>query len=259
MKTASFQLLGYPVYCQDLSAIPQNRKLIINTLNGHSYTVAKKDKVFSHALRTSDILLPDGISVVMGAKILVGRRIQKIAGYDLFLHLMNSLERENGSCFFLGAMPDTLEKIKHKLSVEFPHVRVGSFSPPYKLAFSEDDSRLMCDQVNQFCPDVLFVGMTAPKQEKWVHENKEKLEARITCAIGAVFDFYAGTSERPPQWMIDLRLEWLGRLLKEPKRMWRRYLLSTPVFFIDVFRYKYGLKKREELNSLKDYTTKRPN
>ncbi|WP_299583616.1 WecB/TagA/CpsF family glycosyltransferase [uncultured Sunxiuqinia sp.] len=258
MKTASFPLLGYPVYCQDLSAMPQNQKLIINTLNGHSYTVAKKDKIFSHALRTSDILLPDGISVVMGAKILEGKRIKKIAGYDVFLHLLHLLEQQNGSCFFLGAMPDTLKRIKEKLETEFPHVRVGSFSPPYKPVFSEEDSRLMCEQVNLFCPDVLFVGMTAPKQEKWVHENKEKLDARITCSIGAVFDFYAGTSERPPKWMIDMKLEWLGRLLKEPKRMWRRYLLSTPVFFIDVFRHKYGLAKNGEQSQLQNYTPNRP-
>ena len=104
----------------------------------------------------------------------------------------------------------------------------------------------MLEKVNKFKPDVLFVGMTAPKQEKWAFENKNKLNANVICSIGAVFDFYAGTTKRPPRWMINLRMEWLGRLLKEPKRMWRRYILSTPVFFIDIVRYKLGLYRRSE-------------
>ncbi|TDO02666.1 WecB/TagA/CpsF family glycosyltransferase [Sunxiuqinia elliptica] len=248
MKIPSIQLLGYPVFSESLSAIPWQKKLVINTINGHSYTVAKSDLQFRKALQESDVLLPDGASVVMGMKMLQGQNIQKIAGYDLFIFLMDYLNQRKGKCFFLGSMDHTLDKMRSRAMKEFPNVQIGSFSPPYKPVFSAEDNRIMQDQVNQFKPDVLFVGMTAPKQEKWVNDNKNKLDAGAICSIGAVFDFYAGTSNRPPQWMINLKLEWLGRLLKEPKRMWKRYLLSTPVFFIDVFLYKLGFKNRIHIN-----------
>ncbi len=248
MKIPSIQLLGYPVFSESLSAIPWQRKLVINTINGHSYTVAKSDLQFRKALQESDVLLPDGASVVMGMKMLKRQNIQKIAGYDLFIFLMDYLNQRKGKCFFLGSMDHTLDKMRERAAKEFPNVQIGSFSPPYKPVFSAEDNRIMQEQVNQFKPDVLFVGMTAPKQEKWVNDNKNKLDAGAICSIGAVFDFYAGTSNRPPQWMINLKLEWLGRLLKEPKRMWKRYLLSTPVFFIDVFLYKLGFKNRIHIN-----------
>ena len=96
----------------------------------------------------------------------------------------------------------------------------------------------MVEKINVFKPDVLFIGMTAPKQEKWAHEHFDRLDVGHVCCIGAVFDFYAGTVKRPPQWMINLGLEWLGRLLKEPKRMWYRYLISSPVIYIDIIKYK---------------------
>lgn len=245
MDAENIQLLGYPVYPNDLSAIKAENKIVINTLNGHSYSVAKTDELFRQALQESDILLPDGTSVVMGVRLLSGIKIKKIAGYDIFIYLMGWLEEQKGSCFFLGSKPETLAKIKDRIKDEFPSVRVGSFSPPFKPVFSDEDNCLMHQKVNHFKPDVLFVGMTAPKQEKWVQGNKNELDTRIICSIGAVFDFYAGTAKRPPQWMINIHMEWLGRLLKEPKRMWRRYLLSTPVFFIDVFLTKLKTPKKK--------------
>lgn len=236
-------LLGYPVFSQELSRIDLTTSRIINTINGHSYSVAKNDLGFSQALKRSDILLADGSSIVFGVKVLHKKKIKKIAGYDIFIHLLKLLNEKSGSCFFLGSSNTTLTKIVERLDEDYPNVRVGTFSPQYKQNFSEEDSLQMNKAVNDFSPAVLFIGMTAPKQEMWVDLNKEKLNASIICSIGAVFDFYAGTTNRPPQWMINIHLEWLGRLLKEPKRMWKRYLLSTPVFFIDLFLEKTGLLK----------------
>ncbi|PCI04957.1 MAG: glycosyltransferase [Flavobacteriaceae bacterium] len=235
MKQLQTSVLGYTVYGGDLSQVPLSKQTVINTLNGHSYTVAKNDSLFKKALNTSDVLLPDGVSVVFAARLLKGQKIQKIAGTDIFIHLLEKLEKEKGSCFFLGASKQTLNLIQERLTAEYPSVGFGAFSPAFKDSFNEVESKLMCDAVNAFNPIVLFVGMTAPKQEKWIYNNKYRLDANIICAIGAVFDFYAGTTERPAQWVLDLKLEWLGRLLKEPKRMWYRYLVSTPEFFVDLF------------------------
>jgi len=242
MKNPEADVLSYKIYNEKLSKLKLDKTKVINTLNGHSYNVAKGDKEFKEALCASDVLLADGISIVFGAKVLNGEKIQKIAGYDIFTHLLQQLNEDKASCFFLGASTQTLSLIQDRLAAEYPNVGFASFSPAYKDSFSELDSKKMCQEINAFSPRVLFVGMTAPKQEKWVHTNKYRINADVICSIGAVFDFYAGTTERPAQWIINLKLEWLGRLLKEPKRMWRRYLLSTPVFFIDVFKEKLKRK-----------------
>ncbi|MBZ9728697.1 WecB/TagA/CpsF family glycosyltransferase [Salegentibacter sp. JZCK2] len=229
------KLLGYHL-TQDYPEIPVQKKTIINTINPHSYCVAKRDSAFREALLHSNFLLPDGVGIVMAAKVLNGKKIEKIAGYDVFIHLLNQLNDHNGSCFFLGASEDTLSKISARLEVEYPNIKIGSYSPPYKPEFSREDSEKMIKAVNTFQPDVLFVGMTAPKQEKWVHQYKAHLNANIICSIGAVFDFYAGTVKRPSQFWIKLGLEWFPRFLKEPRRLAERNLVSTPKFIWEVMR-----------------------
>jgi N-acetylglucosaminyldiphosphoundecaprenol N-acetyl-beta-D-mannosaminyltransferase len=223
-------LQDYSVYSDNLSELAVMDKTLINTINQYSFCIAEKDAEFKKALQDSDILLPDGMAVVAAVKLLNGAKIRKIAGADIHQFLLEDLNEKGGSCFYLGSSESTLLKITTRLSKEFPNVKVSTFSPPYKSEFSEADNQQMLDAINSFQPDVLFVGMTAPKQEKWAYAQKEDLDTKIICCIGAVFDFYAGTVERPSQFWIDLRLEWFIRLLKEPKRMWKRYLYYGPVF-----------------------------
>ena len=238
MSADIIDVMGYKVSTSIEDLNTNGPKTIINTINPHSYCVAEKDKVFKNALLASDVLIPDGVGIVLAARFLKGKAIQKIAGYDLFVHLMKVLQKESGSCFFLGASQITLDKIKERASVDYSNVKVNSYSPPYKAQFSEDDNKLMSERVNQYKPNVLFVGMTAPKQEKWVYENKDNLDTTIICSIGAVFDFYAGTVKRPNKFWIKLGLEWLPRFLKEPKRLAERNLVSTPKFLIEMLKAK---------------------
>ena len=109
------------------------------------------------------------------------------------------------------------------------------YSPPFKEVFSEEENRAMIEAVNRAGPDVLWVGMTAPKQEKWIYQNKDRLNVKFIGAIGAVFDFYAGTVKRPHPWFLDHGLEWLPRLLGEPRRLWKRMFVSAPLFMARVF------------------------
>jgi N-acetylglucosaminyldiphosphoundecaprenol N-acetyl-beta-D-mannosaminyltransferase len=230
-NTAPFVFLkDYSVYSGNLSQLAVADKILINTINQYSYCIAEQDPQFKVALQQSDILLPDGMAIVAAVKLLSGRKIKKIAGADIHHHLLDELNRKGGSCFYLGSSENTLKKIALRLSMDFPNVTVGTFSPPYKPEFSDVENQQMLRAVNAFKPDVLFVGMTAPKQEKWSYQHKAKLEAKIICSIGAVFDFYAGTVDRPNPFWISLGLEWFIRLLKEPKRMWKRYLYYGPVF-----------------------------
>lgn len=224
------KIIDENVFSKDLKAINLNKKTIINTINPHSYCVSKNDKIFQKALINSDILLPDGSGIVLAARFLRGKKIKKIAGADIHKHLLIHANEHQKKVFYLGASERTLKLIEQKLTNEYPNIKMGSYSPPYKPKFSEADSSKMIEEVNNFKPDILFVGMTAPKQEKWVTLNQSKLEATITVSIGAVFDFYAGTVERSSPFWINIGLEWLPRLLKEPKRLWRRNFVSTPMF-----------------------------
>jgi len=226
------------IFEDNIESIVLSNTRIINCMNPHAYIVSKTDKIFSEALKTCDVLIPDGIGIVWSTRLLRRKKIKKIAGYDMFNYIMNYLNKSSGSCFFLGSSDDTLKKIKHKAGNEFPKVKVYSFSPPYKSEFSKEDSIVMCKKVNMIKPDILFVGMTAPKQEKWVYLNQNYLETKTICCIGAVFDFYSGNIKRSSSFWIKLGLEWLPRLIQEPRRLCRRNFISTPKFIIEVLFYK---------------------
>lgn len=233
--------LGYPVFGASLNQLPQKSKLLVNTINQYSYCIAEKDAEFKKALMSSDVLLPDGVSMVLTAKLLHGKKIKKIAGADIHEFLLKKLNAENGRCFYLGSSQQTLDEINKKIATDYPNISLGMFSPPFKTKFSAIDNDKMISAVNAFQPDVLFVGMTAPKQEKWSNANKNSLNAKVICSIGAVFDFYAGTVQRPNEKWRNLGLEWLGRLFKEPKRMWQRYLRYGGVFCFYLLREKFRL------------------
>ena len=233
----------YALFNQPLHEINQSRALI-NTLNVHSYNTARKDKEFRKALQHSDILLPDGIGVVWALRLFNKLKLKKIAGEDLFHYEMHRVNQLGGKCFFLGSSNKTLQLIREKAATDYPRLQVYSYSPPFKTEFSAEESEAMVAAVNEVEPDVLFIGMTAPKQEKWAFKYFHQLNAGHICCIGAVFDFYAGTVKRAPHWMISVGMEWLYRLIAEPRRMWRRYLIGNTVFIAYVLMEKYIIRSR---------------
>lgn len=226
------------VFSKPLDTIDLEQRCVINTINPHSYCVSKNDSLFQKALKNSDVLLPDGSGIVLASKILLGKNIKKIAGADIHAYLLAYANSNAKKVFYLGASQNTLSLITLRLQEEYPNVEVSSFSPPYKAEFSNEDSKIMIDAVNAFKPDILFVGMTAPKQEKWVEKHKQNLSATVITSIGAVFDFYAGTVKRSSPFWINIGLEWLPRLLQEPKRLWRRNFISTPLFLLSISKSK---------------------
>lgn len=247
MKYKTTFILGYKIYSDSLDKIyiPKNGKLVVNTINPHSYVVAKKDDLFQVALQNSDILLPDGIGIVYASKWLNNINIARITGYDLFKQMLVLLNETNGKCFFMGTNDETLLKIKNKIGTEFPKIKVGYYAPPFTESFAKDENQQIIEIVNAFNPDILFVGLTAPKQEKWVHKNKSILNAKVYCSIGAAFDFYSGVRNRPHKFWRDKGLEWLIRFSKNPIRFWKRNIISLPVFLKDVIKTKIKLLKTE--------------
>ena len=279
----------------ELAALPEG-KLLINTINAHSYNTARKDELFAEALTNGDVLIPDGVSIVKACRWIKAKSLPKerIAGWDLFEFEMNKLEEcgmKNVECgvsgeecgmnnssldnsqsasadkscsgkrlyepsaklkiqnskfrerpltvMFMGSSQKVLDLIVKRAAEVYPHLKIVTYSPPYKPEFSEEDNKAIVEAINAADPDLLWIGMTAPKQEKWTYSHWNELN--IHChvgTIGAVFDFFAGTVERAPIWWLRHGLEWLYRLLKEPKRMWRRYIIGNTLFLWNMLKEK---------------------
>lgn len=232
-KLKTLTILGSKV---ELASLPEG-KLLINTINAHSFNTAKKDKLFAEALTNGDALIPDGVSIVKACKWIKAKSQPKerIAGWDLFQFEMSKLEKKGGTVMFMGSSQKVLGLIVKRAAKVYPHLKVVTYSPPYKPEFSDEDNTAIIEAINNANPDLLWIGMTAPKQEKWTYSHWKDLN--IHChvgTIGAVFDFFAGTVERAPIWWQEHGLEWLYRLLKEPKRMWRRYIIGNTLFLWNI-------------------------
>lgn len=216
----------------ELAKLPEG-KLLINTINAFSYDNARKDVLFSEALQKGDVLIPDGISIVKACRFLNAKSQPKerIAGWDLFVYEMEKLNRVGGKVMFLGSSDAVLNLIRHRVAEKYPKIEVDTYSPPYKPEFSDEDNEAMISAINHSNPDLLWIGMTAPKQEKWAYTHLNRLDVHCHIGtIGAVFDFFAGTVKRAPERWQRAELEWLYRLLSEPRRMWRRYFIGNAKF-----------------------------
>jgi N-acetylglucosaminyldiphosphoundecaprenol N-acetyl-beta-D-mannosaminyltransferase len=207
----------------------RNGPFIFACANPHSLVVAQRDAQFREALESANAVVADGVGCKWGgalAGVSVGPRI---TGSDFFVSIMDQLNRTAGRAFFFGSSERVLTHLAERVRVAFPRVHVRSLSPPFK-PWDDAENRQMIETIRAFNPDVLWVGMTAPKQEKWVAANRMQLNVPVIGSIGAVFDYYAGVTQRAPQWICNLGLEWLYRLPREPKRLWRRTFVSAPVF-----------------------------
>ena len=216
----------------ELAKLPEG-KLLINTINAFSYDNARKDVLFSEALQKGDVLIPDGISIVKACRFLNAKSQPKerIAGWDLFVYEMEKLNRVGGKVMFLGSSDAVLNLIRQRVAEKYPKIEVDTYSPPYKPEFSDEDNAVMISAINHSNPDLLWIGMTAPKQEKWAYTHLDRLDVHCHIGtIGAVFDFFAGTVKRAPERWQRVGLEWLYRLLSEPRRMWRRYFIGNAKF-----------------------------
>lgn len=209
--------------------------------NPHSLEMARNDYYFNESIINADLIIPDGIGIVIASKIIGGNIRDRVTGSDIFLGVSNILNRrkKKHSYFFLGSSDNTLSKIKANMYKYFPNIEVvGTYSPPFKAEFSIEDNQSIVNVINQAMPDILWVGMTAPKQEKWLYMNKNELDVKFIGPIGAVFDFFGGTKRRSHKWFQKHGIEWLPRLIREFPRLWYRTFVSHPRFIIRVFNIK---------------------
>lgn len=201
-------------------------------LNPHSAWLSMRDAEFHNAIAAADLVIPDGIGVVWASRLLRTEMKNRVTGFDIFWGLSTLLQHNGGGrYFFLGSDASTLDAISREVKTQFPSIEVvGTYGPPFVDEFTETESVRMIEMVNQAKPDVLWVGLSAPKQEKWVFRNRDRIRVPVAVPVGAVFDYLARTKHRPGQTARRLGLEWLVRLSREPARLWRRTFVSAPMF-----------------------------
>jgi N-acetylglucosaminyldiphosphoundecaprenol N-acetyl-beta-D-mannosaminyltransferase len=225
-----------------------SKKCWLACLNPHSYIVSKKDRVFFNALNNADFLIADGIGIIGGMKCLGFDISNRITGPEFFyetMYLLNNLEKSY-RIFFLGSSRKVLDMVEQNFKNDYKNlVFAGSYSPPFEDNFSDDVEKFISVKINSSNVDILWVGMTAPKQEKWINKNMQHLDIKFAGAIGAVFDFYAGANRRAPFIFRKFGLEWFFRLLLEPKRLWKRTFVSSTSFIFDILINLFSRKSRK--------------
>lgn len=216
-------------------------------LNAHSWVVAKERAEFGVALNQANWLVADGVGIVLASIILRRRRISRCTGPDVFLGVNSRLDvLGTFSVYFLGSSPENLSRLCSRFVSDFPNVRIaGAYSPPYQSKFSEEENAKILAMIQASGADVLWVALTAPKQELWIAQNANRLDVKFAGAVGAVFDYYTERMRRAPLWARKAGFEWLFRLMSDPRRMLGRVLRSGPIFLVVVLRgYMISLARR---------------
>jgi N-acetylglucosaminyldiphosphoundecaprenol N-acetyl-beta-D-mannosaminyltransferase len=211
--------------------------------NAQLITLAQKDRRFADALHASALNIPDGISVVLASKILGGNISARVTGGDLIESLCLRAARHNLSVFFLGGLPGAAAMTSIQLQRRYPALSVaGAYCPPLGFEHDPMERAHIRQLIIEARPDLLFVALGAPKQEIWMHENCPTLPIGAAMSVGAAFDTQSGLRKRAPRWTHKLGLEWLYRLVHEPRRLWRRYLIGNTHFLYLVLKQRllYG-------------------
>jgi N-acetylglucosaminyldiphosphoundecaprenol N-acetyl-beta-D-mannosaminyltransferase len=203
--------------------------------NVHSVVTATLDEQLQAALNQADMATPDGMPVAWALRRLGFATQERINGPDLMWRYLSEAERANQIVYFYGSTPETIEKLRARLDIAFPRLQIGGmFAPPFGTRSPEEDRQDVA-RINDSGAGVVFVGLGCPKQELWLASHRGAVEA-VKGGVGAAFDYHAGTLKRAPLWMQHNGLEWLYRLLREPRRLWKRYLVTNALFLVGIFR-----------------------
>lgn len=204
--------------------------------NVHTVMECQRDPALMGIHNQSGMTTPDGMPIVWCGKWAGARGITRVYGPDLMLEMCARLAGSRHSAFFYGTTPDTLERLQKRLASDFPGLRIaGTYAPPFRPLTSIEDAEVVA-LLNASGADLVWVGLGAPKQERWMAEHQDALTASVLIGVGAAFDFHAGTVRQAPLWMQRRGFEWLYRLWREPRRLWRRYLRTNPAFVMHVIR-----------------------
>jgi N-acetylglucosaminyldiphosphoundecaprenol N-acetyl-beta-D-mannosaminyltransferase len=197
----------------------------------HMVMEAFDDKDYADIVNAADIIVPDGMPLVWMQKLATIPNATRVRANDLMIGLCRFAEAKGLSVGFYGASEEVIERIRERISRDFPRLSVAyAFSPPFRpLTETEDES--IVNEITAARPDFLFVGLGCPKQERWMNAHRDRSDA-VMLGVGASFDFFAGNVSECPPWIGAMGLEWLFRLVQEPRRLWKRYLVHNPRFAV---------------------------
>lgn len=243
MKSNSITVLSMRV---DMVQIPEVLNImeewINNGMRGNYITISnadssrwsKKNSRFREAINCSALSVPDGISLVLLSRFYGHKLKRRVYGPELMEEFCKLSDEKSYTNYFYGGTEETLERLTHNLQAKFPDFKIaGTYSPAFR-ELTEEEDRQIVNMINKANPDVLWVGLGCPKQEIWMYEHKDKLNVPVIVGVGAAFDFHAGTKKQAPGWMREHGLEWFFRLITEPRRLWKRYIVGGAVFLYNV-------------------------
>lgn len=224
-------------------AVAARSKGYICVTGVHGVTEAQDDPAFRHILNGAFLNTPDGMPMVWMSKLTGFRGIDRVYGPDLMLRVFEWSQSSGCRHFFYGGAPGVADELKARLTARFPSVQVvGTYCPPFRPLNPEEQAALTA-QVATARPDMFWVGLSTPKQERFMAEYLPRLETTLMVGVGAAFDFHAGRVKQAPRWMQRSGLEWFYRLCSEPKRLWKRYLRNNPLFVARAFTQLAGLRR----------------
>jgi len=222
---------SYASFMENLSALSQNHaSSYVCISNVHMVVEAYLDTAFCKVVNQADIATPDGMPLAKAMKLLYGIEQERVAGMDLFPDLIELSAQKGFSIFLYGSTPDVLEAIVQKTKSAFPSLELYTYSPPFRTLSEEEEAEVV-HMINRHNPDFVFVSLGCPKQEKWMAKHCGKIDSCMI-GLGGAFEVYAEKKERAPKWMQQYAVEWLYRLLQDPKRLWKRYLVTNTLFIV---------------------------
>lgn len=206
----------------------------------HGVMESQRDERLREIHNQAGLVTPDGMPLVWLSRLWGQRHVQRVYGPDLLLACCQRSIERGYTHYFYGGAEGVPERLVARLSARFPGLRVkGALSPPFRLLTPEEDAEIV-DRINDAKPDIVWVGLSTPKQEWWMHRHRERLTAPVMVGVGAAFDFHAGLKSQAPHWMQRSGLEWFFRLLSEPRRLGPRYLVNNPAFVWRVLQQVAG-------------------
>jgi N-acetylglucosaminyldiphosphoundecaprenol N-acetyl-beta-D-mannosaminyltransferase len=216
----------------------------VNVCTVHTVMECQNDERLRRIVNASGLSTPDGMPLVWLSRLHGHRHVGRVYGPDLMLALCDWTQATGRRHFFYGGAPGVVDRLVRKLQVRYPALIVaGSHTPPYRTADTEEAPEVL-DAINAAAADIVWVGLGTPKQDYWVARHRKLLRAPVLIAVGAAFDFHAGQLRQAPRWMQRYGLEWLFRLLQEPRRLAFRYLMYNPLFILQVALQLAGLRRK---------------
>ena len=237
---SAFNILGVRVHLITKAILHQsiaeiihaNRRALILNVNVHALNLACDNPWLRNFFNQADIMFSDGAGVIMAARLMGYKIPERITYADWMWELASLADHDRYTMFFLGAKPNVAEKAANCLQERFPTLDIlGTYHGYFKKDANSKENDELIEEINALSPNILVLGMGMPIQERWLMENWDRINANIALTGGAVFDYVSGELNRAPRWMTDCGFEWLGRLIIEPRRLWKRYLIGNPLFF----------------------------